>query len=135
MVQTLGRLGSTHVVAFHGDKGLDELSTSGPSDVYELVGGEVRRWTIDPEELGLPVAPLEALAGGTADENAATIRSVLDGEAGPKRDIVVLNAAAGLVAAGRAPDMSAGLRLAEEAVDSGEAGRRLDLLVDTSKGA
>jgi anthranilate phosphoribosyltransferase len=135
MVQTLGRLGSKHVVAFHGDKGLDELSTSGPSQVYELVEGEVRHWTIDPAELGLPVSPLEALAGGSAEENAATIRSVLGGEAGPKRDIVVLNAAAGLVAAGRAEDMAAGLTLATESLDSGEAARRLDLLVSASRGA
>ena len=135
MVQTLGRLGSKHVVAFHGDKGLDELSTSGPSQVYELVDGEVRHWKIDPEELGLPTAPLEALAGGTADENAATIRSVLAGEAGPKRDIVLLNAAAGLVAAGRANDMAGGLTQAAESVDSGEAARRLDLLVSSSTGA
>ena len=135
MVQTLGRLGSKHVVAFHGDKGLDELSTSGPSQVYELVDGKVGHWTIDPAELGLPVSPLEALAGGSAEENAATIRSVLGSEAGPKRDIVVLNAAAGLVAAGRAEDMAAGLTLATESLDSGEAARRLDLLVSASRGA
>ncbi|HEV2757404.1 MAG TPA: anthranilate phosphoribosyltransferase [Actinomycetota bacterium] len=134
MVQTLGRLGSKHVLAFHGDKGLDELSTSGPSQVYELAGEEVRRWVIDPTELGLPVAPLEAVAGGTADENAAMIRSVLAGEPGPKRDIVLLNAAAGLVAAGRAEDMARGLELSAESVDSGEAARRLDLLVAASTG-
>jgi anthranilate phosphoribosyltransferase len=135
MVHTLGRLGSKHVLAFHGDQGLDELSTSGPSEVYELVEGEVRRWRIDPEELGLPVAPLEAVAGGSADENAATIRSVLAGEPGPRRDIVLLNAAAGLVAAGIAPDVADGLRRAAEAVDSGEASRRLDRLVATSTAA
>jgi anthranilate phosphoribosyltransferase len=135
MVHTLGRLGSKHVLAFHGDQGLDELSTSGPSQVYELVDGEVRQWTIDPAELGLPVSPLEAVAGGTADENAAAIRSVLDGDPGPKRDIVLLNAAAGLVAAGRAADMREGLERAAEAIDSGEAERRLDLLVRVSTGA
>jgi anthranilate phosphoribosyltransferase len=134
MVQTLGRLGSKHVVAFHGDKGLDELSTSGPSQVYELVDGEVRRWTIDPGELGLPVAPLDAIAGGSAEENAATIRSVLDGDRGPKRDIVLLNAAAGLMAAGRVTGMQSGLTMAAESVDSGEASRRLDLLVKASGG-
>lgn len=132
MVHTLGRLGSKRVLAFQGDKGLDELSTSGPSEVYELVEGEVRRWTIDPEELGLPVAPLEAIAGGSADENAATIRSVLRGEPGPRRDIVLLNAAAGLVAGGLAEDMAEGLQRAAEAVDSGEANRRLEKLVETS---
>ena len=135
MVHTLGRLGSKHVLAFHGDQGLDELSTSGPSQVYELVDGEVRRWTIDPEELGLPAAPLEAIAGGTADENAATIRSILDGAPGPQRDIVLLNAAAGLVAAGRAAEMREGLVMATESVDSGAAGGRLDLLIAASNAA
>ncbi|HEX2296479.1 MAG TPA: anthranilate phosphoribosyltransferase [Actinomycetota bacterium] len=132
MVHTLGRLGSKHVLAFHGDRGLDELSTSGPSRVYELVDGEVREWTIDPAELGLEVSPLDAVAGGTAEENAATIRAVLGGEPGPRRDIVLLNAAAGLVAAGLAGEMAGGLRLAAEAVDSGEAAARLDRLVDVS---
>ena len=135
MVQTLGRLGSKHVLAFHGDQGLDELATSGPSQVYELVDGEVRRWTIDPKELGLPTSSVDALAGGTAEENAATIRSVLDGASGPKRDIVLLNAAAGLVAGGLAGDIAEGLTKAAEAVDSGEAKRRLDLLVETSNTA
>ncbi|HYO60357.1 MAG TPA: anthranilate phosphoribosyltransferase, partial [Actinomycetota bacterium] len=134
-VHTLGRLGSKHVLAFHGDKGLDELSTSGPSQVYELVEGEVREWTIDPEELGLPVSSLEHVAGGTADENAGMIRDVLAGTAGPHRDIVLLNAAAGLVAAGRSEDMAAGLKAAADAVDSGEAEGRLHLLVAASTGA
>jgi anthranilate phosphoribosyltransferase len=135
MVGTLGRLGSRHVLAFHGDRGLDELSTSGPSRVYELVDGHTREWTIDPVELGLPVAPLEAVAGGSAEENAATIRSVLGGEAGPTRDIVLLNAAAGLVAADRAEDMAAGLTLAAESVDSGAARERLETLVEASSEA
>lgn len=135
MVQTLGRLGSRHVLAFHGDQGLDELSTSGPSQVYELVEGEVRRWTIDPEELGLPKSPLDAIAGGTAEENAATIRSVLGGAPGPQRDIVLLNAAAGLVAGDLAGDIAEGLSKAADAVDSGEANRRLELLVETSGSA
>lgn len=132
MVHTLGRLGSRHVLAFHGDKGLDELSTSGPSQVYELVEGEVRRWTIDPGELGLPLSPLEDVAGGTAEENAAAIRSVLDGTPGPHRDIVLLNAAAGLVAGGQAGSMGDGLARAAESVDSGEAARRLDSLIAAS---
>ncbi|HEV3473462.1 MAG TPA: anthranilate phosphoribosyltransferase, partial [Actinomycetota bacterium] len=109
MVDTLGRLGSKHVIAFHGSDGLDELSISGPSQVVELKQGAVRRWWLDPEEFGIAAAPVEALAGGTADENARAIRTVLGGEAGPKRDVVALNAAAGLLAAGRAHDVAAGL--------------------------
>ncbi|CAN5663336.1 anthranilate phosphoribosyltransferase [soil metagenome] len=134
MVETLGRLGSVHVVAFHGDRGLDELSTSGPSEVIELCDGAVRRWTLDPGELGLEPSSLSSVAGGTAEENAAAIRAVLDGEGGARRDIVALNAAAGLVAAGRAQDVAQGLAQAAEAIDSGAAGNVLDRLIATSTG-
>ena len=132
MVEALGRLGSQRVVAFHGDQGLDELSTSGPSRVVELNGGTTSEWTIDPAELGLEPASLDDIAGGDAAENAATIRSVLSGATGPQRDIVLLNAAAGLVAASRTDDMKAGLDLAADAVDSGGATRALDLLIEAS---
>ena len=132
MVEALGRLGSKRVVAFHGDQGLDELSTSGPSRVVEINDGATSEWTIDPAELGLKPASLEAIAGGDAAENAATIRSVLSGESGPRRDIVLLNAAAGLVAASRADDMKSGLDLAADSVDSGNATRALDLLIEAS---
>jgi len=132
MVETLHRLGSKRVLAFHGAGGLDELSTAGPSYVVELNEGAIERWTIDPADLGLDPAPIEALAGGTADENAQKIRSVLGGEAGPPRDVVVLNAAAGLVAAGRAGDMQEGLGEAQRAIDSGEAAKALERLVEVS---
>ena len=99
MVETLGRLGSTHVIGFHGHGGLDELSTSGPSHVLEFVDGGVKEWSLDPASLGLAPSGREDIAGGTADENAILVRSVIEGEPGPRRDIVVLNAAAGLVAA------------------------------------
>jgi len=132
MVDTLARLGSKHVVAFHGDRGLDELATSGPSRVLELKDGTTTEWTIDPTALGLEPAPLDAIAGGDAAENARAVRSLLAGEKGPKRDVVVLNAAAGLVAAGRVGDMKAGLAMAADAIDSGGAARALDLLVEAS---
>jgi anthranilate phosphoribosyltransferase len=132
MVEALGRLGSERVVAFHGDQGLDELSTSGPSRVVELNAGVTSEWTIDPVELGLEPAPLAAVAGGDAATNAATIRSVLSGTPGPQRDIVLLNAAAGLVAADRTTDMKSGLDVAADAVDSGAATRALNLLIEAS---
>ena len=135
MVDTLGKLGSKHVLGFHGHQGLDELATSGPSRVLELKDGTTTEWTIDPAELGLESAPLEAIAGGDAAENADAIRSILAGEKGPKRDVVVLNAAAGLMAAGRVDDMPAGLAMAAEAIDSGGAARVLDLLVEASNDA
>ena len=135
MVETLGRLGSRHVVAFHGDEGLDELSLSGPSRVVELKNGAINRWTLDPSDLGVEPAPLEAVAGGAAEENAATIRAVLRGDRGPRRDIVALNAAAGLLAADRVDGIEGGLAVASEAIDSGAAADTLDSLVRISTSA
>lgn len=135
MVETLGRLGSKHVIAFHGHGGLDELSTSGPSDVIELVGGATRNWTVDPEALGLKPAPVESVSGATPEDNAAHVRAVLSGEPGPRRDIVVLNAAAGLVAAGRSPDMAQGVMAAADAIDSGASTTALDRLIEASQAA
>jgi anthranilate phosphoribosyltransferase len=133
MVATLHRFGSVHVVAFHGYGGLDELSTAGPNQVVELISGKIRRAVVNPAELGLEPAPGEAIRGGTAQANAATIRSVLGGERGPRRDIVLLNAAAGLVAAGRASDLNEGLVGAAEAIDSGAAASSLERLVEVSR--
>ena len=132
MVAALALLGSERVLAFHGHAGLDELSTSGPSEVLELRNGQLITWTLDPGDLDLPPAELSDVAGGTAAENATYIRRVLSGEGGPRRDIVVLNAAAGLMAAGRADDIFAGLQLASEAIDSGRAQRSLDQLIAIS---
>jgi anthranilate phosphoribosyltransferase len=132
MVDVLKQLGSERVVAFHGDGGLDELALSGPSTVIELRAGEVQRSQVDPLDLGLERAGLSEIAGGTADENARAIRGVLDGEMGPRRDIVVLNAAAGLVAAALAGDLREGIGLAKQAIDSGAASASLDRLVAVS---
>ena len=132
MVETLGRLGSTRVLAFHGSDGLDELSTSGPSQVVELDDGVVSRWTIDPAELGIEPARIADIAGGTADENAHAIRRLLDGERGPRRDVVTLNAAAGLVAYGSAADMSDGLEKAAAAIDEGAAANALERMIEVS---
>jgi anthranilate phosphoribosyltransferase len=135
MVETLGRLGSRHVIAFHGAGGLDELATSGPSNVVELVDGETRRWVLDPALHGIPPASLEDVAGGSPDENASAIRAVLDGEPGPRRDIVVLNAAAGLLAADLANDLEEALALAAEAIDEGRARATLDGMIEASTSA
>jgi anthranilate phosphoribosyltransferase len=132
MVEALARLGSVHIVAFHGDGGLDELSTSGPSRIVELKKGEVREWKVDPAELGLAHAPVDAVAGGNPQENASAIRSVLQGETGPRRDIVLLNAAAGLIAAERRDVLASGLSSAAEAIDSGAAAAALDRLIAVS---
>jgi anthranilate phosphoribosyltransferase len=132
MVSVLGRLGSKRVVAFHGHGGLDELATSGPSTVVELRDGEVRTTTVDPAALGIAPPGPDAIAGGDAAYNANAMRAVLEGELGARRDIVLLNAAAGLVAAGAAGDLGQGLQGGSEAVDSGAAIRALDRLVEVS---
>ena len=132
MVETLRRLGSDHVVAFHGDAGLDELSLSGPAHVVELLEGQTHHSEVDPLDFGLERAPLEAVRGGTAEENAAAIRAVLGGERGPRRDIVVLNAAAGLLAAGLAGDLAKGIESAAQAIDSAAAAGALERLVEVS---
>jgi anthranilate phosphoribosyltransferase len=132
MVEVLQRLGAERIVAFHGHGGLDELATSGPSEVVELRSGAIKSWVLDPAELGFEPAPAGAIAGGTAPENAEMIRNVLAGEKGPRRDIVVLNAAAGLAAAGLAEDVGTGLEPAGAALDSGRAGEALARLVEVS---
>jgi anthranilate phosphoribosyltransferase len=132
MVETLARLGSERVLAFVGAGGLDELALSGPSEVTELVGGRVRRWTLDPAALGLAPAGLEEVAGGSPGDNAATITAVLEGAQGPTRDIVVLNAAAALVAAGRVVTIEQGLEMARAAIDDGSGRSALADLVAAS---
>jgi anthranilate phosphoribosyltransferase len=132
MVETLGRLGSKRVLAFHGHGGLDELSLSGPSHALQLDSGRVRSLVVDPRELGFEPAPVASLAGGTAEENAAQVVRLLDGERGPRRDVVLLNAAAGLVAAEASLDLTSGVSAAGEALDSGAAAAALERLVEVS---
>lgn len=135
MLGALRELGSEHALVFHGDDGLDELTTTATSTVHELAGGEMRTFTVDPEELGLARAEPPALVGGDARANAEVVRSVLSGARGPHRDIALLNAAAALVVAGLADDLAAGVARAAEAVDDGSAARVLDTLVRVSTDA
>jgi anthranilate phosphoribosyltransferase len=106
--------------------GLDELTLAGPTTVAALDGDAVRTFTVVPEDAGLAPAPLEALRGGDPQANAAIAREVLSGTAGPKRDVVLLNAAAALVVAGRAEDLPGGVRQAAAAIDDGRALRLLE---------
>ena len=130
MAAALQRLGSRRALVVHGHEGLDELSLSGPSTIHEVQGGESRQYTVSPEEVGLTSAPLEAIRGGSAEENAAALRAILDGQQGPLREIVLLNAAAVLMAAEVAADLRDGVRLAQEAIDSGAARQRLEQFID-----
>lgn len=131
MVETLRTHGSIHAWVVHGG-GLDELTTTGPSEVIELRDGEISRFTVDPEELGLAPARSDQLVGGDRATNAEAVRRVLAGDPGPHRDIVVLNAAAGLVVGGRAESIAEGLLLAAESIDTGAAAAALHALVEAS---
>jgi anthranilate phosphoribosyltransferase len=122
---TLAELGVERAFVVHGAGGLDEISLAGETLVAEVKRGDVRRYVITPEDFGVSRAPLGAIQGGTPDENAAIIRRVFAGEAGPRRDIVVVNAAAALVACGVADSLVDGARLAESAISSGSAGEKL----------
>ena len=133
MARVLHRLGHRRAIVFAGPDGMDELGLAGPAICHEVTADGVRTFELDPHALDLPHAPLTALAGGDAAANAARIRSILDGEPGPGRDVVVLNAAAALVAAERAPDFAEGLEQARAAIDSGSARRCLDDLVRVSQ--
>jgi anthranilate phosphoribosyltransferase len=122
---TLAELGVERAFVVHGAGGLDEISLSGETMVAEVRGGAVKRFTVAPEEFGVARAPLESIRGGTAAENAGLIRRILEGEAGPARDIVVVNAAAALVAAGVAENFREGAGLASFVVSSGAASEKL----------
>lgn len=120
LAEVLGGLGSNHVWIVHGD-GLDEFTTAGESEVVEWRDGKLRRFTVTPEDVGLKRVPLEALRGGTPEENAQALTALLDGTPGPYRDVACLNAAAGLVVAGKSADLTDGVALAQNAIDSGKA--------------
>jgi anthranilate phosphoribosyltransferase len=125
MAHVLGNLGSTRAFVVHGADGLDEITTTGETHITALEGGEIASYTITPEQFGLSRAPLGALVGGDAQQNADITLAVLEGKRGPHRDVVLLNAAAGLAVAGMAPDLQAGLALAADAIDSGAALQKL----------
>jgi anthranilate phosphoribosyltransferase len=133
MLGVLQANGAVRALVVYGHDGLDELSTTTTSTVLELRDGAVRTYVVDPTELGLAYADPAALRGGNAVENADLSRRVLDGERGAHREIVLLNAAAGVVAAGLADDLSAGLEAAAASIDEGRAARVLEKLVATSQ--
>jgi anthranilate phosphoribosyltransferase len=135
IVGALAVLGRTRALVYFGHDGLDELTTTTTSTVYELVDGEICSFELDPQALGIARADTPALAGGDAAANASIVRRVLDGERGPVRDIVALNAAAALVVADLASDFSAGVELAGHVLDDGRAAAVLDAFVKTSRAA
>jgi anthranilate phosphoribosyltransferase len=128
VAEVLQRLGSTACWVVHGD-GLDELTTTGRNQVAALRDGEIKEFTLDCREAGLPPAQRTDLAGGTPAENAALLRALLSGATGPLRDVVLLNAAAALVIAGMGDTLADAVALGTAAIDSGRAGQVLDRLV------
>ena len=124
MAEVLVRLGVERAIVFHASDGMDELSVSSPSYVIEIDGRRTE-YEFDPSGFGLPRAPVEAVRGGGPEENARLAREVLAGAKGPRRDVVLLNAAAALRAAGLAKDWKEGIGLAADAIDSGRAGEVL----------
>ncbi len=133
MAKVLDILGVHSALVVHGAGGMDELSLAGSNRVARLRDGKVDTYYLDPRELGLPPAESSEIRGGLPEENAMAIRAMLGGEKGAKRDTVLLNAAAGLVAAERVSDFKDGLGLAAESIDSGGASRKLDDLVRLSR--
>jgi anthranilate phosphoribosyltransferase len=137
LARALSRMGSRHALVVHGSDGVDELSLSAPSLIWEVrAGAEPQRQEITPESLGLERAERSAILGGSVAENVATVRGILSGEiGGPRRDIVLLNAAAALVAAERAENMAEGIAAARATIESGAATQRMERMARVSQGA
>ncbi len=135
MAAVLQRLGTRHALVVHGRHGLDEISTNGPSLIWEVTSDKVSQPNeVTPRSFGLNESPVTSLAGGTAAENAETLRRILNSEKGPLRDVVVMNAAAALVAGDMTNDFKEAARLAQKSIDNGHAREKLDALVTASQG-
>jgi len=130
IAMVLNRLGTREAFVVCGEGTFDEISICGPTRISHLKNGEVRTFRITPEEYGFKRASLEDIVGGDAEENANIVRNILSGEKGPKRDMVLLNAAAAFVAAGRTEDFKEGIRIGEDSIDSGKAREKLERLIE-----
>jgi anthranilate phosphoribosyltransferase len=133
IVEALVVLGCQRCAAVRGEDGMDEISICCPTCVVEWTGTKIIEYTLEPQMFGVDMAPAASLRGGSAVRNAAIIRSILNGERGTTRDIVLINAALALTIAGSAPDLSSGFAQAQSAIDSGAARVKLDLLVAASQ--
>jgi len=130
LARSLGALGVERAWVAHGAGGLDELSTLGHTKVSELRAGAVNTFYVHPADAGLPLTDRAGLAGATAAENAEMVRRLLDGEIGPRRDIVLFNAAAALLIAGRVASLREGVGVAAESIDTGGARQALARLCE-----
>jgi anthranilate phosphoribosyltransferase len=130
MAQVLCELGTERAFVVHGSDGLDEITISGETKISEVRDREVRTYYVTPEDFGIERAPISAIQGGNAQENAALIREILSNHHGTRQNVVLLNAAAGLVVGGKAASLRDGIQLARESIRSGSALTCLDRLVD-----
>ncbi len=135
IAHVLKNLGSVRAMVVHGMEGLDEISLCGPTKVAELREGQIREYTIEPEEVGLKRCRLEDLHGGNAEQSAAIVRGVLQGDKGPARDVVLLNSGAALYVSGSAASIRDGMALAASSIDSGKARQKLEQLVQLTNAA
>jgi len=135
IAHVLKNLGSIRAMVVHGLEGLDEISLCGPTQVAELRDGKVREYLIEPEQLGLKRCALAELHGGSADQSAAIVRGILQGNQGPARDVVLLNSGAALYVSGNADSVKNGMGLAAESIDSGRARIKLEQLVRMTNAA
>jgi len=133
LARVLAELGTVRAFVVHGADNLDEISNTGESRVSEVRDGTVRTFSVRPEDFGMPRASIADLRGGDREQNAQIIRALLEGEPGPRRDIVLMNAAAALVAGGRARDLKEGVGLAASSIDGGGARGKLEALVALSQ--
>jgi len=133
MAQVLNRLGCHHALVVHGEDGLDEITISGDTKVCELQNGTIKSYAVSPEDFGVNRASLDTLRGGTPQENAQVLRQVLAGAPGPRRQVVLMNAAAALVAGDIVSTLRGGVELAREAIDSGRALAKLERLIGLSQ--
>lgn len=135
LAETMGLLGRERALLFYGHDGIDELSPSGPSTVYEVTGSEIREFVVDPEDLGLALHPLAAVTGGGPEKNREIAESVLSAEASAATDFVALNAAVALMACGLASSLQEGLEKARVSIAEGKAAAKATALVEESKAA
>ncbi len=133
MAEVLQRLGAVHALVVHGSDGLDEITLTGPTLVYEVIGGQTRTWSIEPEDLGFDLVAVGGLAGGDPAHNAQIAHRVFAGETGPFRDVVELNAAAALFAADKVQSLKDGVALAHKVIQDGSAAQKLEQLIATSQ--
>ncbi len=133
MILVLQGLGSERAMVVHGEDGLDEISIIARTHIWELRNGAIKDYWVSPEELGLEPAPLEALKGGSVEENTAIMVEILNGAPGPRREVVLANAAGGIVVGGKARDLREGVELARESIDEGRALDKLNGLAEVSQ--